>query len=67
MKDLGLRKFLACLYHRREVASVAEFSDNVDVAIIPVKVNQLQNESMSELFEQSNLSDQVVSASLRKF
>ena len=61
MKNLGLRKFPACLYQGREIASTAEFSDNVDVAIVPVKVNQFKNKPMPELLEYSNLCDQIVS------
>ena len=66
LKDLGLRKFPASLYHCREITSTAEFGHNVDIAIIPVKVHQLKNEAMSKLLEQPNLSDQVVSACLRQ-
>ena len=64
LKDLGLRKFPACLYHCREIASTAEFSHNVDVAIVPVEIHQLKNEAMPKLLEQPNLTDQIVSASL---
>ena len=39
LKNLGLRKFLSRLDHRREISPRTELSHNVDVTVVPVEVN----------------------------
>ena len=39
LKNLRLRKFPACLNHSGEISPTTEFGDNVDIAIIPVKIH----------------------------